>query len=257
MGSEGLASELRWVWLPPSALFMLPYAKPPPTSPGFEENYRAAGKAFEEALKLKPDWPEANNEVGRRLPDGKGIEFLKKAIRLKPELADAHQNLGVAYLYTSKYREAVDCFLETIRLEPDRARAHKLLGLAYLVTDQREKAMAQYQILKSLDHEMADDLNAAICSPNKPKFGVEQGSLISVPKPKYPAAARKLGIVGDVIVEVSIDTKGRVTHARAISGPLELRGASESAALKARFEPTKLSGKPVAIKGRITFHFRP
>lgn len=229
----------------------------PITDVSFEESYKAALKAFEEAVKLKPDWAEAHNEVGRRMQGDKAIRSLKEAIRLKPGLAEAHQNLGITYLYAAHFKEAIDCLLEAIRLEPDRPLPHKLLGLAYLVVDDREKALQQYQILKSLDHEMADYLNTAIQNPSKPTFGVARGKLISSPKPEYPASAKRAGILGNVTVEVTIDEKGTVTEARAVNGPTELRSAAEAAALKARFEPTKLSGKPVRVKGVITFRFVP
>jgi len=64
-------------------------------------------------------------------------------------------------------------------------------------------------------------------------------------------------ISGSVTVELSIDEQGRVTSAKAVSGPAELRPAAEAAALKARFEPTRLSGKPVNVKGVITYKFVP
>jgi TonB family protein len=235
----------------------LAYAAIPITDVSFQESYNAALKAFQVAAKLKPDWAEAHNEVGRRTQGDKAIRSLKEAIRLKPELAEAHQNLGIAYLYSSHFKEAIDCLLEAIRLEPDRPLPHKLLGLAYLVVDDREKALQQHQVLTSLDREMADYLNTAIQSPTKPTFGVANGKLLSVPKPEYPAAAKRARITGSVTVQVTIDEKGAVTEARALNGPTELRSAAEGAALKARFQPTKLSGKPVSVKGVITFNFAP
>jgi TonB family protein len=187
----------------------------------------------------------------------KAIRTLKKALTLRVDLPEAHENLGIAYLYKGHYQEAVDSLQKVTRLKPGLPRPHKLLGLAYLILDEREKALEQYKILQSLDDEMARYLNNAIQSPNKPTFGVATGKLISVPKPDYPEAARRKRISGSVTVEVVIDEHGQVTSARAINGPAELRGAAEEAALKARFTPTKLSGATVTVKGVISFNFVP
>jgi len=62
---------------------------------------------------------------------------------------------------------------------------------------------------------------------------------------------------GNVTVEVAIDEQGKVTSARPITGPAELRGPAEAAALKACFTPTKLSGMPFSVNRVITFSFVP
>ena len=233
------------------------YSGIPHTDKNYPENQKAALNAFKEAARLKPDWAEAHNEVGKKLEGDESIRSFKEAIRLKPGLAEAHENLGIAYLYKARYKEAIDCLLEAIRLAPDLPRPHKLLGLAYLVVHDRERALEQYQILKSLDPEMANYLNTAIQNPSKPEFGVTPGKLISVPKPDYPDAARRQRIFGIVTVALTIDEKGAVTEAKAISGPAELHSAAVAAALKARFKPSKLSGQPVSVKGVISFNFAP
>ena len=228
---------------------------------GTGENLKAALKAFEEAVRLRPDWPEALTELGSKYSSfqqyDKAIRSLKRAVDLRADLPEAHENLAIVYLYIGHYQEAVDSLQEVIHLKPELPRPHKLLGLAYLVLDEQEKALAQYKILQSLDDEMAGYLNNAIQSPSKPTFGVATGKLVSVPKPDYPEAARSKRISGSVTVEVVIDERGQVTSARAIKGPVELRGAAEDAAMKARFTPTKLSGAALTVKGVIKFNFVP
>jgi TonB family protein len=229
-----------------------------PINPGSgPENVQAALKAFEEAVRLKPDWPEALVELASKYSSfqqyDKAIPALKQAISLKPELAQAHQALGMQYLNTGNFLDAMTSLKEAIRLKPEQPLPHKLLGLAYLVVDERDSALEEYKILQTLDPEMAKYLDSAIHSPEKPTFGLTQSRLISVPAPDYPIDARDIS--GKVTVEVKVDEQGKVTSARAISGPAKLRAAAEAAALKARFSPTKISGKAVSVKGIITFNF--
>ncbi|MBX7171883.1 MAG: TonB family protein [Pyrinomonadaceae bacterium] len=88
------------------------------------------------------------------------------------------------------------------------------------------------------------------------KFGeVLNFKALSLPAPKYPAAAKAVKAVGTVIVEIIVDEKGEVTSAKAVSGhPLLLKEA-EKAALKAKFEPELVNGKAVKIKGVVVYKF--
>ncbi len=181
------------------------------------------------------------------------MESLKEALRLKPDLAEAHWAVGTIYLYKGHYAEAVKPLEEAVRIKPDFAMAHQNLGLAYLTVDLRDKAEEQYNILKSLDPKKAAYLLGRIQSPDKPTFGVVQGRLLSTPAPVYRAGMPPWS--GAVTVEVMIDEKGGVVSARAVNGPPEFRKISEDAARKARFVPTTLSGAPVSGKGVIPCNF--
>jgi TonB family protein len=82
------------------------------------------------------------------------------------------------------------------------------------------------------------------------------GKAVSLPKPVYPEAARERGLSGRVIVRVTIDETGKVVEAKDLcGGPPYLSESSVAAAYKARFTPTKLSGKPVTVNGVIQYNF--
>ena len=85
--------------------------------------------------------------------------------------------------------------------------------------------------------------------------GVLNGTALSLPAPTYPDAAKRSRTSGVVVVEVVLDETGKVVSATAVSGPTMLRDAAVSAALKARFSPTKLSGQPVKVAGTINYKF--
>ncbi len=54
--------------------------------------------------------------------------------------------------------EAIEFFKQAIRIKPDYADAHNDLGLAYLGLNDRGSALEQYKILKKLDTEQANKL---------------------------------------------------------------------------------------------------
>ena len=85
-------------------------------------------------------------------------------------------------------------------------------------------------------------------SPNNPQ-------IISFPKPKYPNEAKSAKAVGKVEVSVTIDERGNVISATAVSGHPLLRKAAVEAANKAKFSPNTLDGKPVKTFTVLTYNF--
>lgn len=89
--------------------------------------------------------------------------------------------------------------------------------------------------------------------PEKPE--VQEGELIEAPKPIYPDEAKAKKIEGRVTVSIVIGEEGNVISARPTSGPDLLQGAAKDAALKARFKPTSVNGKPAKVAGAMTYNF--
>jgi TonB family protein len=87
--------------------------------------------------------------------------------------------------------------------------------------------------------------------------GVCTQKAIYLPKPEYPKVARFIRASGEVQVEILIDEKGNIESAKAISGHVLLQPAAVKAALKAKFKPFKLSGKPVKVRGILVYNFVP
>ncbi len=81
-------------------------------------------------------------------------------------------------------------------------------------------------------------------------IGELDGRVVSKPEPEYPPSAQKMRTHGTVVVEVTVNTDGRVMDARVITGPIALQAAARAAALKARFAPGTSE-----IKGTLTYNF--
>ncbi|MGO9591658.1 MAG: TonB family protein [Candidatus Acidiferrales bacterium] len=79
--------------------------------------------------------------------------------------------------------------------------------------------------------------------------------LISAPPVVYPEMARQAGIGGDVVVRIVIDKSGKVTEAKAISGPMLLRDAAVSALRDRKYVPSKLDGRPISLEMLVTIQF--
>ncbi|MGO9112299.1 MAG: sulfotransferase, partial [Thermoguttaceae bacterium] len=88
------------------------------------------------ALELKPDYSEAHNNLGNALKEqGKldeAVACYRRALELKPDLAEAHGDLGCALEETGDLQGAEDCFRTALRHNSRFAFAHgnlaELLG---------------------------------------------------------------------------------------------------------------------------------
>ena len=95
----------------------------------------------------------------------------------------------------------------------------------------------------SADYEMLSDA------------GILNTLAIDLPKPVYPAAAKKDHVSGQVQVKVVLDETGKVVSAEATFGPEQLRAAAVEAAKRARFKPTLIGGVPQKVFGIILYDF--
>jgi len=115
-----------------------------PTHPGTSVEEIAERRA---AIRIMPDGAEAHNNLGRALANqGKldeAIAEFREAIRLEPTHSAAHFNLGVALANQGKLDEAIAEYREAIRLEPRSAMNHLFLGLALRDQGKRQEAIAE------------------------------------------------------------------------------------------------------------------
>jgi tetratricopeptide (TPR) repeat protein len=90
--------------------------------------------AFRTAIRIRPDYAEAHNNLGLVLiqsgNDDEGIAALREAVRLAPTYAEARTNLGAALTPTDA-EAAIKELEEAIRLAPQSVKALFNLAVAY------------------------------------------------------------------------------------------------------------------------------
>ena len=83
------------------------------------------------ALAIKPDYAEAHNNLGNTLRDlgqlDEAVASYRKALVIKPDFAEAHNNLGNALRDLGKLEEAVASYRKALVIRPDFAQAHSNL----------------------------------------------------------------------------------------------------------------------------------
>lgn len=94
-------------------------------------------------------------------------------------------------------------------------------------------------------------------TPPRIKVGgsVQQGKLLSGPRPVYPQLARAARIEGTVRLEAVISREGAILNLRAVSGHPLLIPAALAAVEQWTFRPTFLNGDPVEVATTIDVTF--
>ena len=95
-------------------------------------DYNKSIEAYKKAISLKPDYAQAFNNIGSALQDQRkldeAIKAFKKAISLKPDFADAYANMGNILIDQGKLDLALDTFKQALNINPknESARVSKL-----------------------------------------------------------------------------------------------------------------------------------
>jgi tetratricopeptide (TPR) repeat protein len=119
----------------------------------------AAVAQFREALRLRPDAPMVHNNLGNalRLAGDRALALasFRQALRLDPALAEAHSNLGQLLLELHQPEEAAGHCREAVRLRPDFPEARNNLGNALREQGQLHEAKACYAEALRLNPDLA------------------------------------------------------------------------------------------------------
>jgi TonB family protein len=84
----------------------------------------------------------------------------------------------------------------------------------------------------------------------------KEPQLVSRSVPIYPVVAKQTGIEGQVIIDAVIDTNGKLTNMKVVSGALVLQQAALDSLRNWKYEPGYLDDKPVPVRTSITVKFR-
>jgi tetratricopeptide (TPR) repeat protein len=109
--------------------------------------YAEATGCFREALRLNPNYANAHNNLGNALVEqsqrAEAESCYRQALRLNPHYANAHNNLGSAFMHGGRHAEAVECFREALRIDPQNSLAQNNLAEAYFNLGNALKAKGQ------------------------------------------------------------------------------------------------------------------
>jgi protein O-mannosyl-transferase len=114
----------------------------------------------QEALKIKPDFAAAHNNLGAALVENQrggdgahwqngdldeAIAHYRTALQIKPDFAQAWGNLGTALLLKGQVDEAIAHYQKALEIDPNYAEARYSLGNAFVAERKYSEAIADYE----------------------------------------------------------------------------------------------------------------
>ena len=153
-----------------------------------------------DTVEKSPDSAEAHNNLGLAYVSqgqlDRAIAEYQTALRLKPDYEMAHYNLGLAYASQGQLDRAIAEYQTALRLSPGVAEVHNNLGFAYASQGQFDRAIAEYQTALRLkpDYAMAHyNLGIAYASQGQFDLAIAEYQTALRLKPDYAGAHNNLG----------------------------------------------------------------
>jgi tetratricopeptide (TPR) repeat protein len=160
-----------------------------------------AASEFRTTLQIKPDLPQAHNNLGSvlldlgRLDEAK-VEF-EEALRLKPGDDEVHNNLAMLLEKMGRHDEAIAQSREALRLRPGDAASAASLGDALQSEGRLEEAITAYRTALRLnpgDAEVHHNLGTALGRIGRPEEAIKEFLETLRLNPQSVIANRSLGI---------------------------------------------------------------
>src|SRR6266700_1098997 len=117
-------------------------------------HYDKAIAAYEQGLKLKPDWAllalrEAKDY--RRLGEkDKAVAEFQRAIKIDPHYWDAHSELALTYKENGDTRHAIEAVSKLLEFPPLQIPVHNQLGYWFEEAGDKQKAKQQFELYRDL-----------------------------------------------------------------------------------------------------------
>jgi FkbM family methyltransferase len=104
---------------------------------------------YQQVLQADPRQPAALHLLGVIAHQGEendiAVDLITQALAIKPDLAEAHSNLGIALRDLGRLDEAVASYQKALSLKPDYAKAHNNLGNALQDMGRLDEALESFR----------------------------------------------------------------------------------------------------------------
>ncbi|HVE56782.1 MAG TPA: TonB family protein [Pyrinomonadaceae bacterium] len=256
----------------------VPVSTPKPPDFAFYQNrananfvmgeYDAAIVDYNKAVELNPKEPTIYFSRALAYFNNKSfnpaIADFDKVIELDPKEGMAYFKRGAALEKIGNFEKALSDYQKAVELDADNEPAKTALQRLQAAlpkpaptTTTPNTAVVQNKEKEKEPQPKQTNTPAQTISSNEPaNFGALNRFASRLALPMYPPVERQRNTEGLVTVEVTLDEEGKVTSAKAISGPRGLRQPAEDAVRKSKFNPVVVDNKAVKATGFINFNFK-
>jgi len=157
---------------------------------------------WQKAVRIRPDYAEAHYNLGGALAGQRdyraGAKALQNAIDANPSYAEAYNNLGVVLQSEGRLGKAIDQYQKAIKIRPDYAFAQHNLGNAFLAEGKLEQAIEHLSAAIRIEPSYAEahySLGSALGRQGQLEEEIAHYRRAIEAKPDYARALHNLGVV--------------------------------------------------------------
>jgi len=180
-----------------------------------EENGEQEAHCYHEALRLRPDYPEAHNNLAALLKfqgdEDAAAEHYRQALALRPDYPEAHYNYSVLLQSMGSFVGAAEHYRQSLSLRPDYVDAH--YGYANLLRTGGELDQSEHHYLEAIRlrpeyAEVHNNYAILLEDQNRPAEAQRHYSEALRIRPDYPEAHYNCAI----LKENERDPNGAALH---------------------------------------------
>ncbi len=186
-----------------------------------QENSAEEEESYREALRLRPDYPEAHNNLAillrARGADTEAARHYQEALDLRPDYPEAHYNYAAMLASRGAAAGAAEHYREALRLRPDYVDAHHGYANLLVARGELDDARTHYEeALRLRPHypEAHNDYAILLEQADEPEQAVEHYREALRLGPDYPEAHYNYAL----LLESRGDRAGAEDHYRAALG---------------------------------------
>lgn len=163
--------------------------------------FEAAVNCYKKALKIMPDYAQAHFNMGaayQAMGDhDRGIGCYQSAIKIDPNYADAYNNMGNAFKDKGELLEAIKSYKKAVIIKPDYAESFCNMGVAFQENGDLKSALVSYRQALSLKPNFAEahnNLGKALLDSGEFDSAIASYKRAIDVRPNYAEAYSNLGV---------------------------------------------------------------
>ena len=186
-----------------------------------ENKFEEAKDLYDQILKINPNYAQAHNNLGVIFQNSKeyqkAIKCYEKAIEIIPNYSNAHNNLGIIFKENGDTQKAINYYEKAIEIDSNYLNPYLNLGKLFQEAEEYQKAKNYYEkAIEIQPNNLVSNFNLGIIffelnENQKAKYYYEKAIEI---KPNYAEAYNNLG---NIYVELGKNYEAITYYQKAIA----------------------------------------
>jgi tetratricopeptide (TPR) repeat protein len=142
--------------------------------------YPEAEEAFRTEISIDPEnhlalWKLGNTCLARNR-SAESLPYLERALALKPDLAQAHRDLGKALMQQQQWEPALEHFRKVTELAPDEPSVHYRMALVYRKLGRSAEEQAELELFQKKKSAQEKGQKVVVIPGSEPEIGPDTSS---------------------------------------------------------------------------------